>query len=86
MTFTSTKVPKFAGVTGSIPAGVRCHRTVEWMGRRDRCTAVALSFGGDALNVALLVPASRGVASRAGGRTVGPLRIAGATGRLSPTI
>ena len=43
VTFTLTKV------LGTIPAGVRCHCALKWMGRCDRGIAAALSFGGGCL-------------------------------------
>ena len=71
----------------SLLAGVRCYCTIKWIGRRNRCTAAALSFGGICIECGAFGAGIRaGVASGVGGRTVGSLWIAGATGRLSATI
>ena len=88
VTFTSTKVPMFAGATS-------------WEKYRQVFDAIVLSNGLDDLTAALQLLSFGGgriecgsfgagiqtsVASRAGRRTVGTLWLAGAAGRLSATI
>ena len=67
VTFTSTKVPKFAGVT-SWDQYRQVFNAIVWSNGLDDATAalqLLFHLEGDALNVALLVPASRR-ASRVG--------------------
>ena len=90
MTFTSTKVQKFAGVT-SWEQYRQIFDAIFQSNGWDDATAVLQLLShleGDALNVALLVPETRqlGYTCQIGWGIDGALRIAGPTSGLSPAV